>query len=51
MLPNQFDTHLRRGDTLIDLACGRGGDLMKWRGAGLRRVLARHHYVRSAPHP
>lgn len=36
-----IDTHLR-GDThtLIDLACGRGGDLMKWRCAGVRRVLA-----------
>ena len=28
------------GATLVDLGCGRGGDLGKWREAGLRHVLA-----------
>lgn len=32
--------HTSRGGSLLDVACGRGGDLGKWRAAGLAYVLA-----------
>ena len=35
-----FKQYARNAASLLDLGCGRGGDLSKWREAGVRNVLA-----------
>jgi len=35
-----ISTHARDATCLVDLGCGRGGDLGKWRAANVRRVVA-----------
>ncbi|RKO82806.1 guanine-N(7)-methyltransferase domain-containing protein [Blyttiomyces helicus] len=31
--------YVRRGDRVLDMCCGKGGDLQKWRNAGIAEVL------------
>jgi hypothetical protein len=35
-----IETHAAGARCLVDIGCGRGGDLGKWRHAGIRRVVA-----------
>ena len=35
-----INTYARRADVLVELGCGRGGDLSKWRDAGVHSVVA-----------
>ena len=34
-----INTYVKRGDHVLELACGKGGDLLKWRQAGISYLL------------